>query len=143
VLEPGAEDVETAPLLETSPDIEVATIKTGGAVEATGVSLPASHKAVLIVVGFLGGLVFVPNIGIGPALFTYVALALLGYAETASMVTGIITGGWVCALPLLWTLVLTPEKLPFKLWIMTIPGVFYGAKVRLRALRPRLCLPRC
>eukprot|EP01033_Poteriospumella_lacustris_P005188 gene5188-3705_t len=128
VLEPGAEDVETAPLLETSPDIEVATIKTGGAVEATGVSLPASHKAVLIVVGFLGGLVFVPNIGIGPALFTYVALALLGYAETASMVTGIITGGWVCALPLLWTLVLTPEKLPFKLWVMTIPGVFYGAK---------------
>lgn len=143
VLEPGAEDVEslveTAPLLDTDTS-EVETIKTDGAIAATADSLPASHKAVLVVVGFLGGLVFVPNIGIGPALFTYVTLALLGYAETASMVTGIITGGWVCALPLLWTLVLTPEKLPFKLWIMTIPGVFYGAKVRVCALPHRLCV---
>lgn len=133
VLEPGAEDVEahveTAPLLETSPNLKVETFEKVVTVSATGYSLPASHKAVLVVVGFLGGLVFVPNIGIGPALFTYVTLALLGYPETASMVTGIITGGWVCSLPLLWTLVLTPEKLPFKLWIMTIPGVFYGAKV--------------
>ncbi len=84
----------------------------------------------LILTGFFGGLVFVPNIGIGPALFTYLLLALYGYNETAAMVTGIITGGWVCALPLLWNLLLVPQVVPYKLWVMTLPGVFLGAKVR-------------
>lgn len=51
-----------------------------------------------LVAGFslLGGVILVPNIGIGPALITYFLLSLLGFSDQQSLVTGIVTGGWVC-----------------------------------------------
>jgi uncharacterized membrane protein YfcA len=88
--------------------------------------VPVNQRWILVTVGLLGGFIFVPNIGIGPALFTYVTLALLGYEETAAMVTGIITGGWVCALPFVWNVVYF--TVPYQLWVMTLPGVYLGAK---------------
>lgn len=118
---------ETDSLLADT-EIESANIATSTTTHQS-ISLSDTQKWILIVVGFFGGVVFVPNIGIGPALFTYVTLALFGYGETAAMVTGIVTGGWVCALPLLWNLLLLPQNIPYKLWVMTVPGVFYGAKV--------------
>lgn len=79
-------------------------------------------------ISFLGGLVLVPNIGIGPALITYLLLVLKGYKEQASMVTGIVTGGWVCILPF-FIHVIYQQDVPYALWVMVLPGVYFGAKV--------------
>jgi uncharacterized membrane protein YfcA len=83
----------------------------------------------VIVLSFLGGVILVPNIGIGPALITYFLLAFMGFPDQAALVTGIVTGGWVCILPFIVHL-LVYQDIPWKLWIMVLPGVFYGAKVR-------------
>jgi uncharacterized membrane protein YfcA len=86
---------------------------------------------VVIVISFSGGVILVPNIGIGPALITYFLLAFMGFPDQASLVTGIVTGGWVCILPFFVHL-LVNQDIPWKLWIMVLPGVFYGAKVSFR-----------
>jgi uncharacterized membrane protein YfcA len=84
-------------------------------------------------VSFIGGVLLVPNIGIGPALVTYVMLSLLGYREDQAMVSGIVTGGWVCALPFAFH-VLVWNDVPYHLWVMVLPGVFLGAKVSYTSL---------
>jgi len=75
----------------------------------------------------------VPNIGVGPALTTYVLLELYGYEAEQAIVTGIITGGWVCILPFIihWVDI---GDVPWKMWIMVLPGVFIGSKVSLETL---------
>jgi uncharacterized membrane protein YfcA len=89
----------------------------------------ALHRQWLLVSGvsFLGGLILVPNIGIGPALITYFMLVLLGYKEQRAIVTGIVTGGWVCIVPFL--IHIYRNNVPYALWVLVLPGVFYGAKV--------------
>eukprot|EP01040_Poterioochromonas_malhamensis_P011163 gene11162-12162_t len=81
----------------------------------------------VIVISFLGGIVLVPNIAIGPALITYILLAMMGYRDQQALVTGIVTGGWVCVLPFLIHIFILKD-VPWELWIMVLPGVFYGAK---------------
>jgi len=91
------------------------------------VSVSDLHWYLIAFVSFLAGAFLVPNIGIGPALTTFIALQLVGYNAKAAIVTGIITGGWVSIVPFLlhW---LWLNDVPFQLWIMVLPGVFYGAK---------------
>lgn len=90
----------------------------------------AKNWGILALVSFLAGALLVPNIGIGPALTTYLGLQLVGYAPKRAIVTGIITGGWVSVVPFLLHL-LWLNDVPLQLWIMVIPGVYYGAKVHI------------
>jgi uncharacterized membrane protein YfcA len=106
------------------------------AVDALYDSPPPPHHnieegswSVVVLISFLGGIILVPNIGIGPALITYVMLAVMGFPDQHALVTGIVTGGWVCIVPLLFHLFVF-QDIPWKLWIMVLPGVFYGAKVK-------------
>lgn len=89
----------------------------------------ATNWGILALVSFLAGVLLVPNIGVGPALTTYLGLQLVGYAPKRAIVTGIIAGGWVSVVPFLLHL-LWLNDVPLQLWIMVIPGVYYGAKVR-------------
>eukprot|EP00602_Paraphysomonas_sp_CaronLab_P010310 CAMPEP_0185022482 /NCGR_PEP_ID=MMETSP1103-20130426/5186_1 /TAXON_ID=36769 /ORGANISM="Paraphysomonas bandaiensis, Strain Caron Lab Isolate" /LENGTH=220 /DNA_ID=CAMNT_0027554561 /DNA_START=300 /DNA_END=962 /DNA_ORIENTATION=+ len=102
---------------------------------ANTTALPSSQPApipsrlswlLLAVVSFFGGVYLVPNIGVGPALTTYLGLVIMGFPVQAAVVTGIITGGWVCILP--FALNLTTGDVPMTLWLMVIPGVYLGAK---------------
>lgn len=86
------------------------------------------NKYLIAAVSFLGGVILVPNIGIGPALVTYFLLSLLGYSDQQALVTGIVTGGWVCIVPFLYHVSIL-EDVPYRLWVMVLPGVFLGAKV--------------
>jgi len=83
---------------------------------------------IVALVSFFGGLVLVTNIGVGPALITFLLLGrdFLGYTHKQALVTGIITGGWVCALPALIHL-LVLRDVPMALWIMVLPGVYAGS----------------
>lgn len=90
--------------------------------------LSSSCILTLIVITFLGGVVLVPNIGIGPALTTYMILNYFGYSTHSSIVTGIITGGWVCLLPFVIH-IFYQQDVPYELWLMVIPGVYLGAAV--------------
>lgn len=85
--------------------------------------------SLVVLISFLGGLILVPNIGIGPALLTYVMLAIMGYPDQHALVTGIVTGGWVCIAPFALHIIMYND-IPWKLWIMVLPGVYYGAKVK-------------
>eukprot|EP01039_Chlorochromonas_danica_P009445 gene9445-10435_t len=82
----------------------------------------------VVLVSFLAGALLVPHIAVGPALTTYCLLALMGYSEQQAMVTGIVTGGWVCILPFLLN-VFVFENVPVALWLMVLPGVFLGARL--------------
>lgn len=95
---------------------------------ASGEEALKRHWMVVAGVSFLGGVFLVPNIGIGPALVTYFMLVLLGYKEQRAIVTGIVTGGWVCIVPFLFHVY--RNDVPYALWVLVLPGVFYGAKVR-------------
>lgn len=86
-----------------------------------------NYRWLIIIISFLEGIVITPNIGIGPALITYFLLVLCGYKEQRAMVTGIVTGGWVCAIP--FVVNISRNDVPYALWVMVLPGVFYGAKV--------------
>jgi uncharacterized membrane protein YfcA len=83
---------------------------------------------VIAVISFLAGLVLVPNIGMGPALTTFLALALVGYRPERAIVTGILAGGWASIVPFAIHLFYYND-VPYRLWIMVIPGIFFGAKV--------------
>jgi uncharacterized membrane protein YfcA len=102
-------------------------------VEATCLPVDLNHPvihdwSVVALISFFGGFILVPNIGIGPALITYFILVILGFNEQAAIVTGIVTGGWVCIVPLIIH-IYQLNDVPYKLWIMVLPGVFFGAKV--------------
>jgi uncharacterized membrane protein YfcA len=84
--------------------------------------------AVIAVISFLAGLVLVPNVGMGPALTTFLALALVGYRPERAIVTGILAGGWASIVPFAIHLFYYND-VPYRLWIMVIPGIFFGAKV--------------
>jgi uncharacterized protein len=90
--------------------------------------LSSSCIFTLVFITFLGGMFLVPNIGIGPALTTYLILNSFGYSTQSSVVTGIITGGWVCVLPFLIH-ILYLQDVPYEMWLMVIPGVYLGAMV--------------
>lgn len=79
------------------------------------------------VVSLLSGIVLVTNIGIGPALITFVLLGenYMGYTQKQAIVTGIITGGWVSVLPA--AIHFLRNDVPLNLWIMVLPGVYIGA----------------
>lgn len=85
--------------------------------------------AVLATVSFLAGALLVPNIGVGPALTTFLGLQIVGYAPRRAIVTGIITGGWVSLVPFLLHL-LWLQDVPLPLWVMVLPGVYVGSQVR-------------
>jgi len=53
---------------------------------------------------------------------------LLGYDPKRCIVTGIVTGGWVCIIPSLLHLFVLND-VPIKLWLMVLPGVYVGASV--------------
>lgn len=95
---------------------------------SSSTSLSQSCIYTLIIITFLGGLILVPNIGIGPALTTYLILNYFGYSTQSSIVTGIITGGWVCLLPFIIH-IFYQQDIPYELWLMVIPGVYLGATV--------------
>jgi hypothetical protein len=82
----------------------------------------------IALVSLLAGGILVPNIAVGPALTTFLALQLVGYAPKKAIVTGIITGGWVSLVPfamhLFWL-----NDVPLQLWVMVLPGVYLGAWV--------------
>jgi len=84
----------------------------------------------LSVVSLLAGLILVPNIGFGPALTTFIMLAMMGgkYTTKQAVVTGIVTGGWVSVIPFIIRLTYFKD-VPFHLWIMVLPGVFMGARL--------------
>ena len=83
---------------------------------------------VIAIVSFVMGLFVVPNIGIGPALTTFLLLEYFGYSEQEAMVTGIVTGGLVCWVPFaVHYLVL--HDIDLQQWVMVLPGVYYGAKL--------------
>ena len=87
------------------------------------------HKwRVVAAISFFGGLILVTNIGIGPALITFILLGAdyMGYSHKQAIVTGIITGGWVCALPALLHFIVLRD-VPLALWVMVLPGVYFGA----------------
>ena len=84
-----------------------------------------SYKA-LAAASFLAGLVLVPNIAIGPGMLVFAFLSLSGYRAQAAMVTGIVTGGWVCVVPFL--LHVAAGDVPYTLWVMVLPGVFVGSR---------------
>lgn len=94
----------------------------------TNKQLSSTCQYTLIIITFLGGLFLVPNIGVGPALTTYLILNIFGINTKAAVVTGIITGGWVCILPFLIHVVYF-QDIPYELWLMVIPGVYIGAAV--------------
>jgi uncharacterized membrane protein YfcA len=84
--------------------------------------------ATLSIVSFLSGMLFVPYIGIGSALITYIELEANGYKSERSMATGIIIGGWVCIVPALAHFIHWKD-FPLQMWLMVLPGVFAGTKV--------------
>ena len=79
------------------------------------------------IVSFLAGALLVPNIGVGPALTTFLGLQLVGYPAKSAIVTGIITGGWVSLVPFL--IHLWRQNVPMQLWVMVLPGVYVGSQV--------------
>jgi hypothetical protein len=87
-----------------------------------------SWQLLLAFVSLLGGVFLVPNIAIGPALTTYLLLVLMGFRTKVAMVTGVVTGGWVCLVPFLLHL-LVLQDVPIVLWLMVLPGVYVGAQV--------------
>lgn len=137
------ENGERSRALNPAPDLEEGKFTNASDSSANG---PLSHEsqkkllssdsfaealqkwAHVIVISFLGGIILVPNIAIGPALITYILLAMMGYRDQQALVTGIVTGGWVCVLPFLIHIFILKD-VPWELWIMVLPGVFYGAKV--------------
>ena len=90
--------------------------------------LSSACISTLVIITFLGGIFLVPNIGIGPALTTYLILNYFGYSTHSSVVTGIVTGGWVCVVPFL-VHIFYLQDVPYSLWLMVIPGVYLGAMV--------------
>ena len=87
-------------------------------------------------VSFLAGLILIPNIGIGPALTTFICLSLHGGIDThAALVTGIVVGGWASWVPLAIHLLFSRD-VPILHWIMVMPGVFLGAQVGLYVTDP-------
>lgn len=96
-------------------------------------SISIQAKLAIIFVSFFAGVYLVPNIAVGPALTTYVLLVLVGYGSKEAMVTGIVTGGWVCIVPFLIHLFILHD-VPFQLWVMIIPGIYIGAKVTLTCI---------
>lgn len=126
-------------LPESANRVEVAKSSANSAGDAEAAVFDASSTSssskdwnLVIGISFLGGLFLVPHIGIGPALVTYVMLSLFGYSEHQARVTGIITGGWVCIAPFLMNIFVFND-VPSQLWLMVLPGVFFGAKVRFRS----------
>jgi uncharacterized membrane protein YfcA len=89
--------------------------------------LTMRNKIVLSIISFAGGYYLVPYIGIGPALTTFITLQVQGFDAKSSIVTGIITGGWTALVPFLLHLFYYRD-VPFKLWVMVLPGVYFGAK---------------
>ena len=84
-----------------------------------------SYKA-LAAVSFVAGLILVPNIAIGPGMLTFAFLSLMGHRAQAAMVTGVVTGGWVCVVPFLLHLAI--GDVPYIQWVMVLPGVHLGSR---------------
>ena len=83
---------------------------------------------IIAIISFLAGGFLVPSIGVGPALTTFLSLQLVGYTPKRAIVTGIITGGWVSVVPFLLHLCYL-QDVPLQLWVMVLPGVYFGAQV--------------
>jgi len=89
--------------------------------------LTLRNKIALSLISLAAGYYLVPYIGIGPALTTFITLQVQGFDAKSAIVTGIITGGWVAIVPFLLHLFYYRD-VPFKLWVMVLPGVYFGAK---------------
>jgi uncharacterized membrane protein YfcA len=111
--------------------LATSTSSHGSSSAVTPPAAPTVEKwRVVAVVSFLAGIILVTNIGVGPALITFVLLGsnYLGFTHKQAIVTGIITGGWVCLVPLIIHLFILND-VPFALWLTVLPGVFVGARV--------------
>ena len=113
-------------VISIAPESESAPLAVGSEPSESIVGSYPYEK--LAIVSFLAGLILVPNIAIGPGMITYLMLILMKFPPKAAMVTGVITGGWVCILPFLLHLVVLRD-VPLRLWIMVIPGVYFGAMI--------------
>jgi uncharacterized membrane protein YfcA len=103
----------------------------GGNTSTNVINRPRMTKrgwGLIAVVSFFMGLLVVPNIGIGPALMTFLLLEFFGYSEQEAMVTGIVTGGLVCWVPAAVHYVVLND-VDLQQWVMVLPGVYYGAKL--------------
>jgi uncharacterized membrane protein YfcA len=90
---------------------------------------PTVFWSITALISFLAGLILVPNIGIGPALTTFICLSLHGSIDThAALVTGIVVGGWACWVPFAVHLFIM-DDVPVKHCLMALPGIFLGAQV--------------
>ena len=112
-----------------------AVARVGGAVEFSQQfsgcsSLPSPvYWSITTFISFLSGLILIPNIGIGPALTTFICLSLHGTIDThAALVTGIVVGGWASWIPLAIHMCII-DDVPFTRWVMVLPGVYLGAWV--------------
>lgn len=113
---------------DDDPELPTTTTAATTNTNANATILTPSCQYTLIVVTFLGGVFLVPNIGVGPALTTYLILNIFQFNTKSAVVTGIITGGWVCIVPFLIHVVYF-QDVPYELWLMVIPGVYIGAAV--------------
>lgn len=109
---------------------KVMSVESSSSIISSEMKLNLSNRPtqIFLFVSFLGGLILVPNIGVGPAMITFLGLSLLGYDPKRSIVTGIVTGGWVCIIPSLLHLFIFND-VPIKLWLMVLPGVYLGASI--------------
>jgi uncharacterized membrane protein YfcA len=124
------EDAEVSAVPEASAQVPTTTVLHAAFHTHRNQTVSGTSWVVIGVVSFLAGAVLVPNIGVGPALTTFLALQIVGYAPKRAIVTGIVTGGWVCVVPFLLHL-LWLEDVPLQLWIMVLPGVYVGSQVSL------------
>lgn len=81
------------------------------------------------VASFMAGFVLVANIGIGNAVTSFLVLVYVWRVEPqVAVVTSIIAGGWTSFAPFMVHL-LVLRDVPIALWVMVLPGVYFGARV--------------
>jgi uncharacterized membrane protein YfcA len=77
----------------------------------------------------LAGYVLVSHIGIGNSITTFLVCSFFWkLPPKASVVTGILCGGWTSIMPFLLHLVILRD-VPIALWVMGLPGVYIGARI--------------
>ena len=83
----------------------------------------------VVFASFMGGLLFLPNIGAGPSLITYICLLLMGYEPQPATVTAVVTGGVACWAPFLIHAAVL-QDMTSHIWAelaMALPGIALGA----------------
>ena len=89
----------------------------------------SSTRYIASTCSFLAGLVLVAHIGVGNALVSFLVFTFgFRLPPKEAVVTAVICGGWTSFCPFLMHLFVLKD-IPIALWIMTLPGVYLGAKI--------------